>query len=62
VHDGKVLGSGISGVVRMATHRTTKVAYAVKCLDIGLIEKPESLVQLRNEIYIMCQLGKCCGS
>ena len=30
--------------------------YAVKCLDIGLIDSMEGLRQLRNEIFIMCQL------
>ena len=30
--------------------------YAVKILDIGLIDSTEGLKQLRNEIFIMCQL------
>ena len=28
VHDGPVLGSGISGLVRLATHRATGLKYA----------------------------------
>ncbi|GAX10977.1 hypothetical protein FisN_2Lh507 [Fistulifera solaris] len=56
VHDGPVLGSGVSGIVRLVTHRETGVNYAVKCLDIGLVDSIEGLRQLRNEIFIMCQL------
>jgi calcium-dependent protein kinase len=56
VHDGPILGSGISGVVRMVTHRATGVKYAVKSLDLGLIETADGLHQLREEIFIMCQL------
>eukprot|EP00566_Odontella_aurita_P004014 CAMPEP_0113570380 /NCGR_PEP_ID=MMETSP0015_2-20120614/24932_1 /TAXON_ID=2838 /ORGANISM="Odontella" /LENGTH=1169 /DNA_ID=CAMNT_0000473145 /DNA_START=72 /DNA_END=3581 /DNA_ORIENTATION=- /assembly_acc=CAM_ASM_000160 len=56
VHDGPVLGSGISGLVRLIAHKKTGVKYAVKCLDLGLVETEEGLQQLREEIYIMCQL------
>jgi len=56
VHDGPVLGSGISGLVRLATHKATGLKYAVKCLDLGLVDTDEGLQQLREEIYIMCQL------
>jgi hypothetical protein len=56
VHDGPVLGSGISGIVRLVKHRTTQVSYAVKCLDLALIDSEEGLKQLKEEIYIMCQL------
>eukprot|EP00592_Proboscia_alata_P026969 CAMPEP_0194444248 /NCGR_PEP_ID=MMETSP0176-20130528/127161_1 /TAXON_ID=216777 /ORGANISM="Proboscia alata, Strain PI-D3" /LENGTH=1036 /DNA_ID=CAMNT_0039270601 /DNA_START=128 /DNA_END=3238 /DNA_ORIENTATION=+ len=56
VHYGRVLGSGISGLVRLATHKATGVKYAVKCLDLGLVDTEESLRQLREEIFIMCQL------
>jgi hypothetical protein len=56
VHDGPVLGSGVSGVVRLVVHKATGVKYAVKCLDIGLIASTEGLRQLRDEIFIMCQL------
>lgn len=56
VHNGPVLGSGISGMVRLATHKATGIKYAVKVLDLGLVESPDGLEQLREEIYIMCQL------
>ena len=56
VHDGPILGSGISGLVRLATHCATGVKYAVKCLDLGFVETEEGLQQLREEIFIMCQL------
>lgn len=46
----------MSGTVRMITHRVTGINYAVKCLDLSLINTAESLLQLRNEIFIMCQL------
>jgi len=56
VLDGPVLGSGVSGIVRLVTHRATGVKYAVKCLDLGLIDTTQGLRQLRDEIFIMCQL------
>ena len=56
VHDGPVLGSGISGLVRLCKHRKTGSKYAVKCLDLGLVDTDEGLQQLREEIAIMCQL------
>jgi hypothetical protein len=57
VHNGPVLGSGISGLVRLVTHRSTGIKYAVKVLDLGLVDNDEGLKQLREEIFIMCQLG-----
>ena len=56
VHDGPVLGSGISGTVRLVQHKETQVSYAVKCLDLALIDSDEGLRQLKEEVYIMCQL------
>jgi calcium-dependent protein kinase len=56
IHDGPILGSGISGVVRVCIHKKTQVKYAVKCLDLGLLETDDALEQLREEIFIMCQL------
>ncbi|CAJ1944361.1 unnamed protein product [Cylindrotheca closterium] len=56
VHNGEVLGTGISGVVRKVKHRTTGVEYAVKCLDLGLIREERALKALKDEIFIMCQL------
>ena len=56
VHDGPILGSGVSGLVRKVTHKKTGVEYAVKALDLGLVDTKEGLEQLRDEIFIMCQL------
>ena len=56
VHDGRILGTGISGTVRLCKHKSTGVQYAVKCLDLDQIESDEGLTQLRMEIGIMCQL------
>jgi calcium-dependent protein kinase len=56
VHDGPILGTGISGLVRKATHKATGVQYAVKCLDLGLVGTADGLKQIREEIHIMCQL------
>jgi calcium-dependent protein kinase len=56
VHTGPVLGSGISGVVRLVTHKKTGIKYAVKVLDLGLIDSDEQLLQLREEILILSQL------
>lgn len=56
VHHGEILGSGISGVVRLVTHKGTGCKYAVKILDIGLVKSDAVLDQLRDEIFIMCQL------
>lgn len=56
VHTGPIMGSGISGLVRLVTHKATGVKYAVKCLDLGLVDTEEGLAQLREEIFIMCQL------
>ena len=56
VKDGVVLGSGVSGVVRLCVHRATGAEYAVKCLDLGAVDSIEQLQALRSEISIMCQL------
>jgi hypothetical protein len=56
VHDGPVLGSGVSGLVRLILHRATGLKYAVKILDLGMIDSAQGLKQLRDEIFIMCQL------
>jgi calcium-dependent protein kinase len=59
VHDGRVLGTGVSCVVRCATHRSTGIQYAVKCLDTQLLHfvAAEAMKQLRDEISIMCQVS-----
>ena len=56
MHEGDILGSGVSGEVRRVVHKKTGVNYAVKCLDLGLIQTEEGLQALREEIFIMCQL------
>jgi len=56
VHTGPILGKGISGLARMVQQRTTGVNYAVKCIDLSLVETEEEMQQLREEIFIMCQL------
>jgi len=56
VHEGPVLGSGVSGIVRLVKHKTTGIEYAVKAIDLGLIENELMLDRLRNEIYIMCEV------
>jgi calcium-dependent protein kinase len=56
VYDGPILGTGIAGVVRKVKHRETGVYFAVKCLNLGLIERQEVLDSLREEIFIMSQL------
>jgi hypothetical protein len=46
-------------VVRLVTHKATGVKYAVKCLDVWMINSVEGLKQLRDEISIMCQVRVC---
>jgi serine/threonine protein kinase len=56
VHDGPILGEGVAGVVRKVKHRDTGVYFAVKVLNLGLVESNEVLERLREEIFTMCQL------
>lgn len=56
VHTGPILGQGISGLVRLVTHRTTGHKFAVKCLELNKINSVQGLRQLREEIEIMCEL------
>lgn len=44
VADGPVLGSGVSGIVRLVKHRATGLKYAVKILDLGMYAAGFSLV------------------
>ena len=55
VHNGQILGSGAAGIVRKCKHRQTGINYAVKSLNIGLIESEAVIEALREEIFIMCQ-------
>ena len=57
VHDGHVLGEGITGEVRLIVHRGTGVRRAVKRLDLGGINDDDAAIDLLlNEIKIMCSL------
>jgi len=60
VRDGRVLGEGVAGKVRLITHKETGIKRAVKRLDLGLIKDNEDedtlLNTLLDEIKIMCQL------
>jgi len=55
IHKGPILGTGAAGIVRKCTHRETGIDFAVKCLNIGLIESDSILEALKEEIFIMCQ-------
>jgi len=55
VHNGPILGTGVAGIVRKCRHRQTGIDFAVKCLNIGLIENDAVIETLREEIFIMCQ-------
>lgn len=55
VHNGPILGTGATGIVRKCRHRETGIYFAVKCLNIGLIESDAVIQSLREEIFIMCQ-------
>ena len=56
VHDGEVLGEGITGKVRLITHKETGIQRALKRLDLGLISNEEDLNSLFEEIKVMCAL------
>jgi len=56
VKDGPVLGYGITGVVRLVTHKETGTQYAVKYLSLNQIETAQGLAQLREEVGILMQL------
>ena len=55
VYNGPILGTGAAGIVRKCKHRQTGIDFAVKCLNIGLIESDAVIETLREEIFIMCQ-------
>lgn len=55
IDDQPVLGSGISGQVKLCVHKTTKLRYALKTLTkVGL--PMEKLLRLRNELSCMAHL------
>ena len=55
VHDGKVLGVGLSGAVRRIKHRETGVTRALKVLDLKGLARND-IDALLSEIKIMCSL------
>jgi len=55
IQDGPILGSGAAGIVRKCKHRETGLEFAVKCLNVGIIESDAIIDSLREEIFIMCQ-------
>eukprot|EP00602_Paraphysomonas_sp_CaronLab_P001901 CAMPEP_0185020290 /NCGR_PEP_ID=MMETSP1103-20130426/2889_1 /TAXON_ID=36769 /ORGANISM="Paraphysomonas bandaiensis, Strain Caron Lab Isolate" /LENGTH=564 /DNA_ID=CAMNT_0027551099 /DNA_START=338 /DNA_END=2032 /DNA_ORIENTATION=- len=55
INNGAILGEGISGSVRMCTHRETGIEYALKTLDKSKL-KADALNNLRQEIRIMAQV------
>lgn len=56
VKDGPILGHGITGLVRMCTHKETGAAFAVKTLSLKQIETAQGLKQLQEELGILMQL------
>lgn len=56
VHDGRVLGTGVSGLVRLVTHKETGVEYAVKIIDLSKYGTEKRLNQLKNEVRISAQV------
>jgi hypothetical protein len=56
VHDGPVLGYGISGLIRKITHKQTNEQFAVKRLNMAVVDSEKARLQLIEEIDIMCQL------
>jgi len=55
VKNSHILGEGISGQVRVCTHRHTKTSYALKTLRKDKLKK-EELLKLREEVRIMASL------
>ena len=55
IEGGRVLGTGVSGSVRVCVHKATKLQFALKRLS-KIELKPEKLEQLRMEIAIMTDL------
>jgi len=56
VADGKVLGYGITGLVRLVKHKETGAEYAVKTLSINRIETAFGLAQLKDELAILMEI------
>jgi calcium-dependent protein kinase len=56
VHDGDVLGVGVTGNVRLITHKDTGIQRALKRLDLGHLRNSHDLDILLDEVKIMCAL------
>lgn len=56
VKDGKVLGYGITGLVRLITHKETGAEYAVKSLPLDRIGDIRGLEQLKDELAILMEI------
>lgn len=56
VHDGRVLGTGITGDVRLITRKDTGIQRALKRLDLSDLRNKEDLNTLLEEVKIMCAL------
>jgi calcium-dependent protein kinase len=56
VHDGDVLGVGITGNVRLITHKETGIQRALKRLDLSHLKNKHDLDVLLDEVKIMCAL------
>jgi hypothetical protein len=53
VHDGEILGVGVTGSVRLITRKDTGVQRAVKRLDLSNLKSKTDLKTLLGEIKIM---------
>ncbi len=60
VGGGKILGTGISGMVRVVRHLQTGNTYAMKTLHLNRIKSKASLADLRNEVRSV-DLPSCDG-
>jgi calcium-dependent protein kinase len=56
VTDGRIIGSGVSGVVREVVHKNTHIKYACKCMSLENVISDAALSQLRAEVVILVQL------
>ena len=56
VHDGEVLGVGVTGDVRLITRKDTGTQRALKRLDLSNLKNKDDLHRLLEEVKIMCAL------
>ncbi len=54
---GRVLGVGMSGLVQVARHKTTKVEYAMKTVNFNRAKGYLKINELKNELEIMITLN-----